>query len=300
VTAQADAGKDWLKLHLIADAERASELSELLESAGAEAVSLADAGETPIYEPAPGTEPLWPSTRVTGLFAGRTEIERALALIGRALAPEPVPAHAVEALAARAWADAWRSGYRPMRFGRRLWVSPPGERTPADAAVVEMEPGLAFGTGTHPTTALMLEHLASRSLAGAEVVDYGCGSGILAIAALRLGARRAWALDIDPQALSATRANAARNGVAHAVETREPSLCTVRGAHLVLANILARPLIELAPRLAGMLRPGGTLALSGVLEAQAQSVLAAYRPWFVFAPAAAREGWVRLAGRRSG
>ena len=186
-----------------------------------------------------------------------------------------------------------------MRFGRRLWVCPGGLTAgDADAIRIELDPGLAFGTGTHPTTALCLEWLDSQDLAGCSVVDYGCGSGILAIAAAKLGAVHVRAVDLDPQALIATRDNAVRNGVAGRLTiTGDPALVP-RSADVLLANILAGPLVELAPRFATALGSGGRLALSGLLPEQADAVTAAYRPWFHIQSNMTRDGWVLLSGTR--
>jgi ribosomal protein L11 methyltransferase len=219
------------------------------------------------------------------------------ACLARALPDGPAPNF--EVLPDKAWEREWLRDFRPMRFGRRLWVCPGGvpAGTP-DAIRIELDPGLAFGTGTHPTTALCLEWLDSQDLAGRQVVDYGCGSGILAIAAAKLGAARVVAMDIDPQALIATRENAERNGVSGALGvTGEPRL-PARSADVLLANILAGPLVELAPQFAKAMRPSGRLALSGLLAEQAETVTAAYRPWFDIATAATRDGWALLAGRR--
>jgi ribosomal protein L11 methyltransferase len=209
------------------------------------------------------------------------------------------PPPRLEVLADQAWERVWLQDFRPMRFGRRLWVCPGGlPAGDADAIRIELDPGLAFGTGTHPTTALCLEWLDGQDLGGCSVVDYGCGSGILAVAAARLGAAHVLAVDIDPQALIATRDNAARNHVAGALSvTGDPSLAP-RSADVLLANILAGPLVELAPRFAAALVPGGRLALSGLLPEQADAVTAAYRPWFHIETTTMRDGWVLLGASR--
>jgi ribosomal protein L11 methyltransferase len=213
-----------------------------------------------------------------------------------------------EAVADRAWEREWLKDFKPMRFGRRLWVCPGGQRPAAgeagiDTVLVELDPGLAFGTGTHATTALCLDWLDSGSdswLGGASVIDYGCGSGILAVAALKLGAVRAVAMDIDPQALIATRENAERNGVLEKVQVTGARDCGGATVDVLLANILAGPLIELAPQLAERVRPGGRIALSGLLLEQADAVTAAYRPWFDIGLTGARDGWGVLTGCRRG
>ena len=265
---------------------------------GAIAVSLADAGDEPLLEPAPGETPLWQAVRLQALFAHAANPEFAAATLAAVLAIEP-EAIAIQHVEDRVWEREWLKDFRPMRFGRRLWVAPAGQRPPGPAAVVlELDPGLAFGTGTHATTALCLEWLDRQVRGGEQVLDYGCGSGILALAALKLGADAAVACDIDPQALTATRENASKNGLAAKIRVAENSDTVAGDFDLVLANILARPLIELAPRLASRCRAGGVIALAGMLARQADEVAEAYQPWFDIAPESEREGWSLLAGRR--
>jgi ribosomal protein L11 methyltransferase len=264
---------------------------------GALSVTLEDAADDPVLEPAPGAMPLWPTVRIRALFDAATDapaLERALG----ARPGMPAPAR-FEWLADRAWEREWLKDFRPMRFGRRLWVCPGGLAAgDADAIRVELDPGLAFGTGTHPTTALCLEWLEAAAVDGLDVVDYGCGSGILAAAAAKLGAAAVRAVDIDPQALIATDANARRNGVRERLlVTGEPGLPPA-GADVLVANILAGPLVGLAPSFAAALRRSGRVALCGILDEQSDTVTAAYRPWFDIAPTATRDGWALLAGRR--
>jgi ribosomal protein L11 methyltransferase len=260
-------------------------------------VTLEDAADDPVLEPAPGETPLWPTVVVKAVFGAEADADVIAACLAQALPGSPRPR--LETLPDKAWEREWLRDFRPMRFGRRLWVCPGGLPAGApDAVRIELDPGLAFGTGTHPTTALCLEWLDGQEIAGRTVIDYGCGSGILAIAAARLGAGPVVAMDIDPQALIATGENAERNGVAARITvTGDPSLAA-GSADLLLANILAGPLVELAPRFAQALRPGGLLALSGLLLGQADTVTSAYRPWFDIATAATRDGWALLAGRR--
>ena len=256
-----------------------------------------DAADHPVLEPAPGETPLWPTVVVKAVFGAESDPDVIVACLAQALPDGPTPR--VETLPDKAWEREWLRDFRPMRFGRRLWVCPGGMPAGApDAIRVELDPGLAFGTGTHPTTALCLEWLDAQPLAGASVVDYGCGHGILAIAAAKLGATAVRAIDIDPQALLATQENARRNQVAaRLVVTGEPDL-EPHCADVLVANILAGPLAELAGRFAAALRPGGHLALSGLLDGQVGAVTAAYRPWFDIGTAATRGGWALLAGRR--
>ena len=268
----------WLQVHVLTDCAHASAVEAALQTAGAVSVTLLDAQDQPVLEPAPGETPLWPQVRVTGLFDGDSDATALRDRLGAALAPGPPGALRVEPLQDQAWERAWLEHFRPMRFGRRLWVVPGGQAADlADGDVaIELDPGLAFGTGTHPTTALCLEWLDSLALGGRRVIDLGCGSGILAVAALRLGAASAVAIDHDPQALLATRENAARNGVAARLMVLDTTAAPPAPADVVLANILAGTLIELAPGITALVAPGGRLALSGILADQVDGVLAAY------------------------
>jgi ribosomal protein L11 methyltransferase len=285
---------------------------------GALSVTLLDAADDPVLEPAPGAMPLWPTIVVRAVFAADTDAEHVRAALSATpgLDPGLIAGQArFETVADRAWEREWLKDFKPMRFGRRLWVCPGGQRPAADSVgpgadvvLLELDPGLAFGTGTHATTALCLEWLDSGAvtaadgtrpwLAEADVIDYGCGSGILAIAALRLGARRAVAMDIDPQALLATRENAERNGVLQRVQVTADREAGQAQADVLLANILAGPLVDLAPLLAKRTRSGGRIALSGLLLEQADAVTAAYRPWFDIDLTGQRDGWGLLTGCR--
>jgi ribosomal protein L11 methyltransferase len=265
---------------------------------GAIAVSLADAGDEPLLEPAPGETPVWQAVRLRALFEVSVNPEVAAATLAVVLGL-PAGAITVEHVEDRVWEREWLKDFRPMRFGRRLWVAPAGQRPDGHApAILELDPGLAFGTGTHATTALCLEWLDGRIRGGERVLDYGCGSGILGLAALKLGAASAAAFDIDPQAITATRENAAKSGLAARVEVVERSEALAGSYDIVVANILSGPLIQLAPRLARFSRAGGEIVLAGMLARQAAEVAQAYGPWFDIAPDAEREGWSLLAGRR--
>jgi ribosomal protein L11 methyltransferase len=270
---------------------------EVLAGLGAVSVTLEDAADDPVLEPGPGETPLWGQVRLRALFDGESDLAAIMAALAELLPDGRSPS--AETIEDRAWEREWLRDFRPMRFGQRLWVCPGGQ--PADdpgAVRIELDPGLAFGTGTHPTTALCLAWLDAHDLAGREVVDYGCGSGILAIAARRLGAASVRAVDIDAQALLATRENAERNGIRAGLVVTDETDLAPGSSDIILANILARPLIELAPRFAAALRSGGEIALSGVLLDQVDSVTAAYRPWFHIALTAARDGWALVEGRR--
>ena len=272
-------------------------VEDVLTAHGALAVTLTDAGDAPVLEPAPGETPLWPETKITALFPGEQDLSALKRALEITVAPKPLPATSIETLEERVWEREWLKRFKPMRFGERLWVCP-RERTVDDprAVVVELDPGLAFGTGTHPTTALCLRWLDAAELDGATVLDFGSGSGILAIAALKLGAASAAAVDIDPQAVTATLNNAAENDVGDRLTT---ALGDRERFDVVLANVLAGPLIERAEELAGRLARGGRLVLSGVLAAQADAVHAAYAPWVALEAPIVSDDWVLLAGTRA-
>jgi ribosomal protein L11 methyltransferase len=289
----------WLQVTFATDRARAPVIEAALGVADALAVTLADAGDEPQLEPAPGAAPLWSHVTVTGLFPADAEARRRAERLAESLSGEIVGPPRFDYLDDRPWERAWLDDFAPRQFGRRLWVCPRGQ-TPdvGGAVIVELDPGLAFGTGHHPTTALCLRWLDGADLRGKAVVDYGCGSGILAIAALRLGASRAVALDHDPQALEATRSNAQENRVADRLVVCTPDERPRELADVLMANILATPLIDLAPRFGEQISPGGELVLSGILRDQADAVAAAYASRFQFEPPWTDEDWVLLSGRR--
>jgi len=267
-------------------------------AAGALSVTLTDAADDPVLEPAPGTTPLWRRVRLSALFPAEADAAAVTAGLAASLG---LPAARVthETLADRPWEREWLKDFRPMRFGRRLWICPGGQQAPdPEAVVLELDPGLAFGTGAHPTTALCLQWLDGAGIEGSSVLDYGCGSGVLALAALRLGAASACAVDTDPQALLATSENAARNGLQSRLTVMPAAGLGPGEWDVILANILAGPLVELAPTLARHVRAQGTIVLAGMLDEQAEGVAQAYRPWFHMRMFARRDGWAVLEGRR--
>jgi ribosomal protein L11 methyltransferase len=289
----------WVRLIIETNPESAEQLSELLSEHGAAAVTLEDDADQPLYEPPVGETPLWNRTRVVALLDADQSVSEIIGAAERALAPEPLPPWRTEELEERDWSRAWMDDFKPMRFGQRLWIVPTWCEPEDSAAVnIELDPGLAFGTGTHPTTRLCLEWLDTHAPAGARVIDYGSGSGILAIAAAKLGAREVLAVDNDPQALIATRENAERNGVSGLITTVAPEEVREEPVDVVLANILAGPLVTLAPRLALLTRSGGSLVLSGILASQVPTVSTAYDQWFAMEAPVQREDWVRLEGKR--
>jgi len=263
-----------------------------LAELGACSVTFLDRGDEPVLEPLPGEVRLWSDTLVRALFDAAIDREACLRRLAAALGPGIVTGARVHEVPDQAWERAWMSGWTSRSFGPRLWVCPTDAAAPddPDAVVVRLDPGLAFGTGTHATTALCLEALAGLDLGGRRIVDYGCGSGILAIAALKLGAAHAVCVDIDPQALLATRDNAIRNGVSERLETLGAD-APLTPADAVVANILAAPLLELRPRLTALVKPGADLVLSGILKSQADGVAAAYSDAFDRQRWTHREDW---------
>ena len=286
----------WRQLVATVDQADAEKVSDWLERQGALSVSLDDAGDEPLFEPPIGETPLWHQVKVTALFDQIVPVEPIRAALQLAF-KQQLQNIEIQTLEDQVWERAWMEHFSPMPFGQRLWICPTGFSPPKPEAVnVILDPGLAFGTGTHPTTALCLGWLDSLDLQGKTLLDYGCGSGILAIAALCLGAVSASGIDIDPQALVASRDNAIKN----AVEDRLSlfgAAAGYDGRHdVVVANILAGPLVDLAPTILSHLRPGGRLALSGLLVDQAETVMAAYRHVVHFDPVQIKDDWVLLSG----
>ena len=276
--------------------DRLDDAEELLWSLGAAAVTLTDAGDQPLHEPGPGETPVWDASILEALIPDNLATDAvSAALAGEGLLDGSTAQAEFDAVPDRDWVRAWMDRYEPMRFGESIWVCPSHREPDPDwPVVVRLDPGLAFGTGTHPTTALCLEWLDGLDLDGRDVIDYGCGSGILAVAAALKGARRVLAIDHDGQALDATLDNAARNGVADRIHAALPEDAPAGEATVVVANILAGPLVELSASIAGRVAPGGRLALSGILAEQTERVLDAYRARLRPVGEAAREDWVRL------
>jgi ribosomal protein L11 methyltransferase len=269
----------------------------LLET-GASSITYQDRGDDPVLEPKPGEFRLWSDTLVRALFDDSSDAARNIARLAACLGPRITASARVRSVENRVWERVWLDDWKSMRFGERLWVCPTVAAPPAspNSVVVWLDPGLAFGTGTHPTTALCLEVLDSLDLSGRLVIDYGCGSGILAIAALKLGASHAVAVDLDSQARLATRENALRNGVAANLDIQDVD-AALPPADCVLANILAGPLIELAPVLTAACKPGGDLVLSGILSVQEASVKERYAPPFIVARRMQRDEWCCIHAR---
>lgn len=287
----------WLQLKLATASLQVDALSDLLMEQGALSVTYEDAADQPLFEPPPGETPLWQHMIVTGLFEAHADLD---AIAGVVM--QQVPDCRVvrkEILEDKDWVREWMDRYRPMQFGEQLWVVP-SHHTPPDPQAVNilLDPGLAFGTGTHPTTAMCLRWLADHPPQDLSIIDYGCGSGILAIAAAKLGARSVIAVDNDPQALLATAANARHNQVHSYIRCQGIESALSEPCDVLLANILAGPLQALAPRFAELVRPGGKIVLSGILAEQAGAVQASYTPWFSFSNPASQAEWVMLSGTR--
>ncbi|MEO5342496.1 MAG: 50S ribosomal protein L11 methyltransferase [Gammaproteobacteria bacterium SHHR-1] len=275
-------------------------LEQTLEDLGALSVTLADAADEPILELGPGETRLWQQMQLSALFEADADPAAITQALRDQLGEGQASDLSFESLQDQPWERAWLEHFRPMRFGHRLWICPSGQRVEAaDALIIDLDPGLAFGTGTHPTTALCLEWLDGADLQGREVLDFGCGSGILAIAALKLGAAWAHALDHDPQAIQASADNARNNRVIERLRLYAPGELPQSPVGLIVANILSGTLIKLQPTLTQLAQPGAELLLSGILQEQAEAVLEAYRPHFQMQQAASRDGWVLLHGVRS-
>ena len=294
---------NWRQFVMHLDALDPDAVEAIFLRYGAYSVALSDAADNPVLEPGPGETPLWCSTQITGLFGSGADFGQLKETLLTEFDLAALPMNTIEELADRDWEREWLKDFAPMQFGQRLWIYPrswPENR--GDAVIVRLDPGLAFGTGTHATTALCLEWLDTVELNGKSLLDYGCGSGVLAIAGLKLGCRRATAMDIDSQAIIASRQNACDNHVAERL-----TVCSgpdeIRGSFdIVVANILARPLVQFAESITSTLQGRGILALSGVLCEQADDVMAAFGPWIDFDEPVFRaqdgQTWSRLTGRK--
>ncbi len=291
----------WLQLTLEASHSNSEQLSELLTQAGAAAVTMQDAHDEPIFEPPPGSMPLWKELLLTGLFAADADMDAVLKSIEQGYGS--CPRHSLNPLEDKDWIREWMDNFKPMAFGKRLWICPSWHQPPQpDATNIMLDPGMAFGTGTHPTTSLCLQWLDQHFHQPVDVIDYGCGSGILGIAANLLGSEQVYAVDLDPQALIATQANAEKNQLQNSIETLSVNEFNRKYADLqcslLLANILAAPLMELSSMLASHVLPGGKIVLSGILAEQAQKVASCYIKSFELDEIVQEGDWIRISGTR--
>lgn len=289
-----------IQLQITTTADNVEIISEFLTATGAAAVTLQDAADHPILEPELNTTPVWPETQICGLFTTLEQAQQISAQLQNKLGNKILACNIIT-IDDQDWVAAYHQTFQPRKFGKNLWICPSWHQPPnKNDVVVNLDPGLAFGTGSHPTTALCLEWLAKKSLTNKTVIDYGCGSGILGIAALKLGARHVWAIDHDPQALQATSENAQHNQIDPATLTiSTPEQLPNEPVDIIVANILAKPLITLAPLFAKLLKPQGEIILSGILADQALVVAAAYVSAFTIAPVfAEQDGWIRIEGQK--
>ncbi|MBC8210660.1 MAG: 50S ribosomal protein L11 methyltransferase [Gammaproteobacteria bacterium] len=290
----------WWQLTVQTSREDLEKTEDILLQLGALSLTLDDAQDDPIYEPPIGTTPVWPSTSLTGLFEQTLTIEQLYDELVAKLPAHQIASIRKHLLEDQVWERAFLDQYQPILFGKDLWICPSWLQPPvADACNIILDPGIAFGTGTHPTTALCLEFLDMHPPRDKTVLDFGCGSGILGIAAVKLGASRVSFVDIDPQALQATSENAKTNRIdTSQIEISLPQQMSSTAVDYLLANILSGPLVELAPRLSALTRPRGQLVLSGILPSQADQVVAAYQPYFVLDAVAQKDNWCRVSGVR--
>lgn len=289
----------WLQLRFTVEREQADALSTALADIGAQAVTLQGASSDNLFDQVDESPTLWASTSLTALFDANGDAAFILGNLRRRLAPVPLPPHEASLLADQDWNRVWMDRFHPMRFGKRLWVVPSWHTPPVpDAVNIVLDPGMAFGTGTHPTTSLCLQWLDAADLRGRTLLDYGCGSGILAIAAVRLGAERVDAVDIDPQCLLVTRENAQRNNAIAGLHIGLPAERNPEPVDILVANILAGALHELASAFASYVKTDGQIVLSGLLAPQVDECLAIYAEDFRMQPARFEGDWAMLHGTR--
>ncbi len=287
----------WHQITVITTEDLAPRLADFFDHLGAVSVTYMDAEDEPVYEPAIGETKIWTNTEVIALYELDAEPELIKTLVYAQLKAEQLHNWRYEHVEDQEWERAWMEYYQPMKFADKLWVCPTDQEQHEPGTVcLTLDPGLAFGTGTHPTTALCLEWLASHDLAEKTVIDYGCGSGILAVAAILLGAKQAHAVDIDPQAITATQSNALKNKVQDKIACYLPEQFMPFQADVVLANILAKPLIDMSEQISSLVAPSGQLILSGILHEQAESVMSAYQQHIAFNAPVQQEDWIRLDG----
>lgn len=287
----------WHQISVITNEDLAPRLADFFDKLDAVSVTYMDAEDEPVYEPAIGETKIWSNTEVIALYELDAEPALIKNLLYAQFEGEQLHNWRHEVVEDQEWERAWMEFYKPMKFADKLWVCPTDQEQHESGTVcLTLDPGLAFGTGTHPTTALCLEWLASHDLTGKTVIDYGCGSGILAVAAILLGANEAHAVDIDPQAITATQSNAQKNQVQDKIACYLPEQFVPFQADVVLANILAKPLIDMAEQICNLVASGSQLVLSGILHEQAESVMNAYRQHITFNAPVQQEDWIKLEG----
>lgn len=288
----------WLQLHILTTPERAPAVEKALQQHGALSVTLADNADQPIFEPELGETPLWNDTKATGLFEADIKTQAVLDAV-LAACNEQEEACQWQILEDKDWEREWMSHYHPIQCAENFWICPSWTPAPNPEAVnLKLDPGLAFGTGTHPTTFMCLQWIAQQQIQGKTVIDYGCGSGILGIAALLFDAKSVTGTDIDPQALLATKENVLRNSLnPDDFPVFYPSKCPQEPVDMVFANILAGPLVELAPQLCDLLKPGGKICLSGILNTQESAIRAAYSSKIDIQHVAQMDQWICVTGQ---
>lgn len=290
----------WIQISFQTTRDHTELLSAALTNSGALSVTLQDAKDQPLLEPGVGETPVWDQVIMTGLFESDVDIKSTLDNIARQLPDHQLPPHEITELAEKVWEREWMKEFHPMQFGQRTWICPSWLPVPdPDAVNILLDPGLAFGTGTHPTTTLCLEWLDHNIKGGETVIDFGCGSGILAIAAAKLGASKVWAIDNDPQALIATTSNAENNSAQNLIECIDASQPVNVQADIIIANILANPLISLETLFNKLLKPGAVAILSGILAEQEDPVIEAYSKDFKLENQTRLGDWSRLDFRRT-
>ncbi|MCF6765166.1 50S ribosomal protein L11 methyltransferase [Thiotrichales bacterium 19S3-7] len=291
----------WKEITFTLTREDVETYEDALMLLGACSITLKDAQDNPIFEPGVNETPLWAQLQLTALFTEEFDLTLILNQLLEVLPIKELPTYTTRNYPDEDWERSWMEHFKPIQLGNRLWICPSWHEIPQPNAVnIILDPGLAFGTGSHPTTELCLRWLDQHIIENETVIDYGCGSGILAIAAIKLGAKEAIGIDIDPQAITASNDNAQRNEINNDQFrfVLADNLTDTTSCDILLANILANPLIQLAPEIAKLIKPSGKIALSGILQEQADSVLAAYQAYFKFEPIQSKDEWVLLSGIR--
>ncbi|KAG1682827.1 Ribosomal protein L11 methyltransferase [Nymphon striatum] len=290
----------WQQLFCHTNKENQEKISEVMEEHGVLSITLQDAEDNPVLEPLPGEAPLWDNLIITALFEEDADLDVLISLLNQNKLTWKISKLYIERLEDQVWERAWMDDFQPMQFGDNLWIYPSGYEIPDDESVkILLDPGLAFGTGTHPTTSLCLEWLDQNPPKDLNSIDYGCGSGILAIAAIKLGAKHCVATDIDPQAITATKDNMQRNNLpSESISCYLPEDCPTTPVELLIANILSGPLVELYPKLSSFIIDGGYLVLSGILEEQQTDIVNTYSKSFDNLEVKVLDGWVRVSGTK--